>query len=311
MKGRATGGERGEPRVSAWPGRLLVVMLALSLPLAGGASAWRSWTQSSPPSVEGPGAFPQPARSGRAVLWAVGDGAGGGDAARALVAQIAASRFDRLLYLGDVYGRGGASHFIRNYAPTYGRLAAKTWPTPGNHDWPLHTQGYDLYWAQVTGGRPPPWYSVRLAGWQVLSLNSEAPLGPGSQQGHWLRRQLHRAGTCRVAFWHRPRYSAGKHGDQEDVAPLWDALRGRTVIVVNGHDHDMQRFRPIDGITELVAGAGGKSLYELDQDDHRLAFASDNAYGALRLELRPGSARFAFVGLGGEVLDSGAIRCHS
>lgn len=45
-------------------------------------------------------------------------------------------------------------------------------------------------------------------------------------------------GTCRLA-WHRPRFTAGKHADARDVAPLWEALRGRAKIVVNGHDHNM------------------------------------------------------------------------
>ena len=270
----------------------------------------------------GSGAAPaQPARGGGkspvasvqrtpAVLWAVGDGADGGAAGRAVAARIAAGRVDKLLYLGDVYPSGTADDFAGHYATTYGRLAAETAPTPGNHDWPNSATGYDPYWQRALGGRPPDWYAFTAGGWTLLSLNSEAPHERGSSQERWLRRQLRRPGTCRIAFWHRPRYSAGTvHGDQPDMAPLWDALRGHAAIVLAGHEHDMQRFKPIDGITEFVSGAGGDGHYSLKRTG-RLAFGNARDYGALRLALRPGAATYAFVTTGGRVLDSGTLRCR-
>lgn len=255
------------------------------------------------------GQFPAPPALSRAVVWAVGDGAVDLPSARALARRIAADRPDRFLYLGDVYQRGTAAEFRENYDRVYGRLRAITAPTPGNHDWPRHADGYDPYWSTLTGGRPPAHYSFRLAGWQILSLNSEEPLGSDSRQLRWLSRRIRDPGTCRLAFWHRPRYSAGEHGDQDDVDPLWRALRGRARLVVNGHDHNLQRLRPIDGITEMIAGAGGKSRYDLDEDDNRLAFARADVDGALRLELSRGLARYRFVTATGDVLDSGLVRC--
>jgi len=44
-----------------------------------------------------------------AVLWAVGDGADGRAPGKAVAARIAGSHIYRLLYLGDVYGDGGAA----------------------------------------------------------------------------------------------------------------------------------------------------------------------------------------------------------
>lgn len=245
-----------------------------------------------------------------ATIWAVGDGADGGARAKRLVARIVAERPARLLYLGDVYERGTAADFAANYATTYGRLARLTAPTPGNHDWPAHPDGYDPYWAKVTGAATPPWYAFGVAGWEILSLNSEAPHGQGSAQVDWLRSRLRGAGTCRLAFWHRPYLSDGRHGDQGDVAPLWEALRGRAALVLNGHDHDTQRFRPADGITEVVAGAGGKSFYGVDRGDRRLAFADDRTDAALRLTLRRGRADLAVIAVDGRVLDRATVPCR-
>ena len=265
---------------------------------------------SGPEPATGAGRAPAAAPAARAIVWAVGDGADGGAAGRSVAARIAAGRVDKVLYLGDVYEAGTAGDFRKNYATTYGRLAAKTAPTPGNHDWPNHETGYDPYWRRALHRTLPDWYTFRAGGWQILSLNSEAPHERGSPQERWLRARVRRRGTCRIAFWHRPRYSAStKHGDQADMAPLWNDLRGRASIVLGGHDHDMQRLKPIDGIAEFVSGAGGNERYPLRSSDGRLAFGNDSAYGALRLDLRPGVARYAFITAAGRVLDRGSVRC--
>ncbi len=246
----------------------------------------------------------------RSVVWAVGDGADGGAEAKALAAGIASERPDHFLYLGDVYEDGTAEDFERNYRSVYGRLDRITAPTPGNHDWPNAKEGYRPYWERVTGRPMPSYYSFRAGGWELLSLNSEAGHDEDSEQLRWLRRAVTAPGNCRIAFWHRARFSAGTHGDQDDIEPLWEALRGKATIVVAGHDHDMQRLRPIDGITQFVSGAGGRSHYAVDRGDPRLGFANDRDYGGLRLELRPGVAEYAYFATSGEELDSGAIRCR-
>jgi acid phosphatase type 7 len=246
-----------------------------------------------------------------AVVWAVGDGGTDSPEAARVAKLIADSDPDRLLYLGDVYERGTAEEFETNYEPTYGRLAALTAPTPGNHEAPLADQGYDPYWQEALGAPTPAYYAFRVSGWQILSLNSEIDHDPGAPQLRWLERQVATGGDCRIAFWHRPRFSAGlDHGDQPDMAPLWNAVRGHARIVLSGHEHDMQRLRPRGGLTQFVSGAGGKSLYDIDESDPRLRFSNDSQYGALRLELRPQHARYSFVTAADEELDRGSISCQ-
>jgi hypothetical protein len=245
-----------------------------------------------------------------AVLWAVGDGADGSRIAKALAGRIRLGRPDRVLYLGDVYDNGSAGDFQDHYATVYGKLSRMTAPTPGNHEWSARHYGYQQYWRARTGAAPPPWYTFRIGGWRVISLNSEAPHERGSPQLKWLRRTLRRGrGTCTLAFWHRPLQSAGLHGDQPDVAPLWNALRGRARLVLNGHDHDLQRLRSRDGITELVVGAGGRNLYSSNPADARLAFTDDRHQGALRIGLRPGAAGLSLIAANGKVLDRSRVAC--
>jgi hypothetical protein len=247
-----------------------------------------------------------------ATVWAVGDAANGDQESRDVARLIARGKPDRLLYLGDVYEHGTRQEYRENYAPVFGRFDHLTAPTPGNHEWDKRDEGYFPYWRGATGGSMPPYYAFSIAGWRLISLNSETAHDSGSPQLRWLRSQVRGArNTCRLAFWHRPRYSEGHHGDQEDVEPFWRALRGRAALVVNGHDHDMQRFRPRQGITELVAGAGGSHLYEVHRGNPQLAFGNGKDYGALRLRLRRGVARFSFVARSGRKLDSGSIHCEA
>jgi hypothetical protein len=277
--------------------------LVAALALAGCGSS------STTPPATGPALTP--AAGAPATIWAVGDGAAGSPPARALAARIRAAKPDRLIYLGDVYLAGTAKDFDAGYAPVYGALAKRTWPTPGNHDWPNRASGYLPYWTAVRGERIPPWYAVRLAGWEFLGLNSETGHGAGSAQVRWLRRRVASGGTCRIAFWHRPRFSAGTHhGDQPDTAPLWQAVAGRARLVLSGHEHDLQRFRPRDGLVQIVSGAGGYPRYPVDGSDPRLAFADDDNFGAVRLDLRPGSARVRFIATDGSVLDDSTVRCR-
>jgi len=225
----------------------------------------------------------------RAHIWAVGDSAGGAHAA-AVARLIRRHRPDRVLYLGDIYnGASGFRAFKRLYGHT--RVAR----TPGNHDWPHYWSGTE-------------WYSFKAGGWRIIELNSET--SHGGKQLAWLRRQLRARGDCRLAFWHRPRYSAGLHGDNRDMDPYWRALEGHARLVVSGHDHDMQRFAPRGTLTPLVAGAGGRSHYRVNRQRAALAFADDRDWGALRVDLSRGRAQVRFVTTSGRTVDTHTVTCQ-
>jgi acid phosphatase type 7 len=277
---------------------LIGATLAVFLALAGGAA-----------EPAGPAPDKAARQKQRAVVWAVGDGADGSAVARRLARRIERDRPDAFLYLGDVYPGGTAADYAANYKPIYGPLDPITWPTAGNHEWWAREQGYFPYWREH--GRAAPWYRFRLAGWELLGLNSEAPHGAGSPQLRWLERALRSAeDTCRLAFWHRPRFSAdGVHGDAADLAPFWQALRGRARLILNGHGHAMMRYRVRAGMTQFVSGAGGAKLYSLS-DDPRLAFGRSHVTGALKLRLRRGAARMEFRAVNGELLDRSRATCR-
>jgi hypothetical protein len=245
----------------------------------------------------------------RAVIWAAGDVATPGRAADHVAALVRRGEPDRFLYLGDVYETGTAAEFRRWYHPRFGRLAHITLPTIGNHEWDNRFVGYYRYWAGQKGHKLPPWSKIRIAGWEILDLNSQARHGRESPQVRWLESALTGPGDCRIAFWHRPRYSQGAYGGAPDLNPLWNRLAGHARIVLSGHDHNLQRHRPQKGIAQYVVGAGGRGRYELHRRPSTMVWGRDDVNAALRIVLRPGHALLEFRGVRGRLLDRSRATC--
>ncbi|MEI2703056.1 MAG: metallophosphoesterase [Baekduia sp.] len=244
-----------------------------------------------------------------AIVWALGDASDVTNGPKPITRLVTRSRGDLFLYLGDVYESGTRGEFENGYDRLLGPVARRTAPVLGNHEYANRESGYLPYWRGRLGVEMPSYYSLRAAGWTLIALNSEQPHDAGSPQLAWLQRKLERPGSCRIAFFHRPRFSAGNHGDQPDIAPIWEALTGRATLVLSGHDHNSQRFRPVKRLTQVVAGAGGHSMYGL-KDDPRRAFGDDRAPAALRMVLTPGRAELTFRRASGAVIDRSVVRCH-
>ena len=246
----------------------------------------------------------------RAVVWAAGDVATPGQRADRVARLVRRGRPDRFIYLGDVYETGTAQEFRRWYHRRLGGLARITEPTIGNHEWGNRFTGYYRYWAGRKGHKQPPWSKTEIAGWEILNLNSQAPHGTGSPQVLWLEKAVSGPGDCRIAFWHRPRYSEGAYGGAPDLNPFWNRLVGRARIVLSGHDHNLQRHSPQRGITQYVVGAGGRPRYALHRGSpSTMVWGTDRVDGALRMVLTPGRALLEFRAPGGRLLDRSTRTC--
>ena len=146
--------------------------------------------------------------------------------------------------------------------------------------------------------------------------------GPDTDQGRWLAAELEaHPSACTLAIWHHPRFSTGYHGPTLAVAPFWDALYAAGVdLVVNGHDHDYERFAPVDpaghpdaerGIREIVAGTGGAALRPFELEDPTSEERDPSTHGVLRLDLHPGAYDWEFIPVPGRTFaDRGSGTCH-
>ncbi len=234
-----------------------------------------------------------------------------------------ALRPDLVLTLGDhQYDKNTLSGFAGSYNKSWGSLLSKTRPAPGNHEYKTpNASGYYTYFADRQPG-PPGYYRVRTADWNVYVLNSNCTRIDCVAQAEWLDTQMsENPSSCSLITMHHPRYSSGReHGDNPAVTPLWEvAYKHGNDIVLSGHDHDYERFYPMNanggvrrsrGMRQFVVGTGGKSLYHLGTRRYGSRYYQARTAGVLFLGLESGAFRWSFHTTAGRVLDAGRANCH-
>jgi acid phosphatase type 7 len=228
----------------------------------------------------------------------------------------------------DAYPSGTAQQFHDCYDPTWGRFKNRTRPSPGNHE--FHSGGatpYFDYFGAAAGDPLSGYYSYDLRDWHVVVLNSECEevggCEAGSTQERWLRQDLEaHPAACTIAYWHKPLFSSGgTHGDDPGMKPFWDDLYAvHATLVVNGHDHDYERFAPQDpdgradparGIREFVVGTGGKNHRPFGTPLPTSEVHNADTFGVLKLTLHPKSYDWEFIPQPGKSFrDSGSGACH-
>ena len=234
---------------------------------------------------------------------------------------------DAILTLGDnQYENGELVNYNAFYGPSWGRVLEKTFPSPGNHEYgTAGAAGYFDYFGQRAGNPLKGYYSYDIGSWHIVSLNSNCGSVGGcstnSTQAEWLDSDLSsHNNACTLVYWHHPRFSAGSHGDNSFMDYFWQLLDSHNVdIALAGHDHNYQRFAPMDltgsadanGIREFVVGTGGKSHYSLDSSAHSTLEAYDTStFGVLKMTLHDTSYDWEFVGESGNTIDSGTWNCN-
>jgi len=298
-------------RCTAVFGALVLASLAVA---CSGGGANPPGPPGGPTPIDPPGPTPQVA-----VMVGAGDIADCGAADRGANAEATAKLIDRIagtvFTTGDnVYFNATAADFRNCYEPRWGRHKGRTYPSPGNHEYqsPGALPYFD-YFGDRAGPRGPGFYSYTLGNWHVVSLNSNVPVTPGSEQMLWLRQDLEasRGTRCSLAYWHHPLFTSGPSaGSNGLMREVWRLLFEFGVdIVVNGHDHLYERYEMQDfngrrdtqaGIREFVVGSGGASLYDFGPTAPNSLFKL-KAYGILQLTLRDVGYDSVFIEAGTEL----------
>ena len=172
--------------------------------------------------------------------------------------------------------------------------------------------------------------------WNIISLDSECAALPatvggspsggvsgcaaGSPEETFLNNDLAtHQGDCTLIHWHEPEWSEGDNGtDDTDYQAFWnDAYQYHVTMIVNGHDHDYERWKPLNtsgnpdpnGVNEIIAGTGGDSHSTKLFSSSSVVTDDFSDFGVLELTLHAGSASFAFKATNGSTPDSGTIYC--
>jgi len=103
-------------------------------------------------------------------------------------------------------------------------------------------------------------------------------LGENSAQYRWLTNDLAASSKpWKVLFFHSPLNTSGPHRYDSDgfsydrlelqrlLLPI--ASQYGVQLALAGHDHDFERFAPMNGIHTVVTGGGGYALYQLAERD--------------------------------------------
>jgi hypothetical protein len=271
------------------------------------------------------------AETGDPVLLAAGDIANckmiaGAEATAKIIEAIPGT----VAALGDLaLSDGTAEEFADCYDKTWGAFKSRTRPAPGNHE--FHSAGgnpYFDYFGAAAGNPKRGYYSYNLGAWHIIALNGECrDIGGcqvGSSEEKWLRQdlQFHPA-ACTLAYWHEPLFSSGAaHGNDADFIAFWrDLYNARATIVLNGHDHDYERFAPQDpdgkadparGIREFVVGTGGNHERTFAAlPDRNSEVRMTGTFGVLKLTLHAHGYDWEFIPEAGKSFrDSGYDNCH-
>lgn len=247
----------------------------------------------------------------------------------ARTAELIAANLDkddsaRVITLGDnTYPIGKSEEFHQCYDPTWGRFKEKTLPSPGNHDYGMpKALGYYNYFGELAGPDRRGYYAKTLGQWRILSLNSNLDQTRMQVQLKWLKEELAtNKQNCTLAFWHHPVYSSGGHGNNKNMQDAWKMLiEAKADIVLTSHDHNYERFAPLDangdrddknGIRSFVVGTGGAKLTPMFFPKSTTEIRDNSSHGVLKLSLHDKSYEWEFMPVSGHnFTDKGQAVCH-
>lgn len=136
----------------------------------------------------------------------------------------------------------------------------------GNHDFRAN-QGEDQI-AYPGYNMPSRYYTFTEQTVQFFALDTNQAYIPTRHrasawdiQRRWLERALKDSrAPWKIVFAHHPIYSSGPHGSDHDLVRTLSPLFAEygVQIYINGHDHNYERTKSINGTTYITSGNGAK-----------------------------------------------------
>jgi hypothetical protein len=173
------------------------------------------------------------------------------------------------------------------------------YPVLGNHE--IYSTLYFTYFSLPFHER---WYSFDNGPVHFIGLDSNPRNAYRLVQLVWLIHDLRtNSQPFTLVFFHHPLYSSGNHGNTTLLRMIWKPIFEHfTVdIVFNGHDHDYERS-VVNGITYIVTGGGGASLYDVGHSPWTMY--SEKTYHYCLLTANSSLLTFEAIKPDGTVFDS-------
>ena len=257
---------------------------------------------------QSPETFPLKPNSVRFAI--IGD-SGSGDSfqneiARQMVEVRAKFPFEFVVMLGDnIYGGHTPQDFSLKFEQPYKALldeGVKFYASLGNHDDPSER----LYKPFNMGGQR--YYAYSKGNVRFIVLDSNYMNTP---QFDWLEKELQAATSpWKVVYFHHPLYSDGQfHGPDTDlrahIEPLFEKYG--VDVVLSGHDHVYERFKPQHGIYYFVLGNAGELRFHNLKKSSEMAAGFDEDRCFMVAEVAGDELYFQTISRAGVTVDSGVI----
>jgi predicted phosphodiesterase len=139
------------------------------------------------------------------------------------------------------------------------------WIAWGNHDIESESR---IEAVNEAFGDPPRWGTYEWGNIDVIVLDSNQ-VG-SEEQISFLADSLEGSSDPTIVVFHHSALTCANYDDAVSILENWAPLFDFDVfLVLSGHDHNYQRFES-EGVTYVVTGGGGQSLYELEEcsSDH-------------------------------------------
>lgn len=143
---------------------------------------------------------------------------------------------------------------------------------------------------------------------------------PATEQYRWLTNDLANSSKpWKVLFFHSPVAHSGEHSKADrNLNGIWDQVELTATLsgvastygvqlILNGHEHNYERFVPTNGVHSVVSGGGGAGLYNFVSAHPRSAqFLKANQ--CLNVEISGDTATLQAVTTNGTILDHWVIQ---
>jgi len=219
--------------------------------------------------------------------------------------------FDFVVMMGDnIYGGHKPKDFERKFETPYKPLldaGVKFYACLGNHD----NSDETLYKPFNMNGQR--YYSFKKGDVQFFVLDSNYM---DARKLDWIQQQLSGSGAkWKIAYFHHPLYSDGRfHGPDIDLrnllVPIFEKYGMN--VVLSGHDHVYERFKPEGGIYFFLVGNSGELRYHnLRQGSDIMASGFDTDRTFMLAEISGDKFYFQTISRTGQTVDSGVLQHQS
>jgi hypothetical protein len=247
------------------------------------------------------------------AVW--GDSGVGDAGQKQLAQQIEKNKPDLLVHTGDlIYNRGEWRNFDPYFFSIYQSTLKRVpfYGTLGNHD--VRTQNGQPFLENFVLPRNGPVgveaernyaFDYANAHWVVIDTNQSTSTLRDTIVP-WIEADLKRSrATWKFVVFHQPPFSSGLHGDDKSIKDVLVPVLARmdVDVVFNGHDHSYERFKPQNGVTYIVTGAGGAARYPRRRKRDITAFFDNDHWSFTRLDIFKSTLRARQIATDGRVLD--------